>query len=156
MAYLADSVEVVLLHRGVEQMGFMIPLCVINESLENKEVTLFVTPTSQVSEIPFFFQVIPRPGLTIHLVLTHQTTYSLAPNSNDAGSPSGAGAPQPAPSQPAICFSSQPGHYILGGDVSVKDNVREGLTALPLPMPGVRESGSHRTTQCRHREASHE
>jgi len=156
MTYLADSVEVVLLHRGVEQMRFMIPLGVINERLENKEVTLFVTPTSQVSEAPFFFQAIPRPVLTIHIVLTHQTTYSLAPSSNDAGSRGGAGAPQPAPSQSAICFSRQPGHYVQGGDLPVNKNVRAGLTALPLLMPGVRESGSHRTTQCRHREASHE
>jgi hypothetical protein len=156
MTYLADSIKVNLFHPGVKRMRFIIPWGVINERLENKEVTLFVTPTSQVSEAPFFFQAIPRPVLTIHIVLTHQTTYSLAPSSNDAGSRGGAGAPQPAPSQPATCFSSQPGQYVQGGDVSVNKNLREGLTALPLLMPGLRESGSHSTTPCRQREASHD
>jgi hypothetical protein len=157
MTYLADSIEVDLFHPGVKRMGFIIPWGVINKPLKNNRLTLFITPSSQLSETSFLFQVVPHPIFpNFHAPISKQIARPDSTSSNDAGSPSGAGTRQPAPSQPAICFSSQPGHYIQGGDVSVKDNVREGLTALPLPMPGVRESGSHRTTQCRHREASHE
>ena len=156
MTYLADSIEVNLFHPGVKRMRFIIPWGVINKIIENKRLTLFITPSSQQSEARILFQVVPHPVFpNFPVPISKQIARLDNTSSNDAGSRGGAGAPQPAPSQPAICFSSQPGHYIQGGDVSVKKNVREGLTALPLPMPGVREPGSQRTTPYQHKEASH-
>jgi hypothetical protein len=157
MCYLADYVEVDSFHRGVERMGFIIPQGVMNEVLDIKQRTPFITPSSQHSEAIFLFQAVPHLFLPTHHASTNQqTAHPYASNANDAGSPSGASAPGPAPSQSAICSSRQSGYYVQGGDLPVNKNVREGLTALLLPMLGVRESGSHRTTQCRHTEASHE
>ncbi|MCG7851879.1 MAG: hypothetical protein MIO92_05100 [Methanosarcinaceae archaeon] len=152
MAYLADSIKFNSFHPGVKRMGFIIPWGVINKPLENKRLTPFITPSPQLSEASFFFQAVPHPVFpNFHAPINKQKARLDSTSSNDAGSPSGAGAPQPA-----ICFSRQPGHYVQGGDVPVNKpvNLREGLTALP--RPGVRESGPDRTTPCRHREASHE
>ena len=157
MTYLADSIEVNLFHPGVRRMRFIIPWGVINKIIENKRLTLFIAPSSQQSEARILFQVVPHPVFpNFPVPISKQIARLDNTSSNDAGSRGGAGAPQPAPSQSAICSSRQSGYYVQGGDLQVNKNVREGLTALPLPMPGVRESGSHRTTQCRHREASHE
>jgi hypothetical protein len=142
MTYLADSIEVDLFHPGVEQMRFIIPWGVINKTLENKRLTLFITPSSQLSEASFLFQAVPHPVFpNFHAPISKQIARPDSTSSNDAGSPLGAGTPQPASSQSALSFSRQHGHRVQGGDepVNKQANLREGLTALP--RPGVRESG---------------
>lgn len=136
MAYLIDSIEIDLFHPGVERMEFIIPRGVINKRLENKRLTPFITPSSQLSEAHSLFQGVSSPFLPTFRSPTDKRTARLHNiSSNHAGSRGGAGIRQPASSQPAFSFSRQPGPYIQGGDapVSKPASLREGLTALPRP-----------------------
>ena len=90
MVYLADSVTVDSLHPGVERMGFMIPGGGINKPLENKELTAFITPPSQLSEAPFLFQAVPHPPAPIYCTSAdHPTAHPHTTRLYHTGPPRG-------------------------------------------------------------------
>jgi hypothetical protein len=157
MTYLADSVEVDLFHPGVKRMGFIIPWGVINKRLENKRLTPFITPSSQLSEATSLFQAVLHPFLpTFRSPTNNRTAHPHNTSSNHAGSSSGSGIRQPASPQRALSFSRQHGHYIKGDDAPVNRPAtpQEGLT--PPPNLDYVSQGSHSTTPRQHGEASHD
>jgi hypothetical protein len=127
MVYLADSIMVDLFHPGVERTGFMIPGGGINKPLENKELTPFITPSSQRSEAPFLFQAVPHPPVPIFCTSTdHPTARPHITRSYQTGPPSRAVAPTPASAQQALSFSRQYAQRIQVGDAQVSPATRQG------------------------------
>lgn len=91
MCYLAGFIEVDSFHPGVERMGFMLPQGVMNEVIENNELTPFITPSSQSSQAAFLFEAFTRPVLARRLTINIYSIKFPSRCSSCAGPHVGAG-----------------------------------------------------------------